>query len=247
MSRRVHPAPMPLELPPYTVRESARARRVRLTVSARDGLVVVVPRRFPRSRVPAIVASRRLWAERALGCVAERREALLAGRDVLPERLALPGIGEVWEVAYRRVHGAAVRATTAGGTLTLSGAVADTAACRAALRRFVHRRAVLSLGGALAALAAAEALPFARLTVRNQRSRWGSCSARGTISLNAALVFLPPRLARHVMLHELVHTRRLDHSPQFHAFLTEREPDAPRLARELREAWRHVPAWATDG
>jgi predicted metal-dependent hydrolase len=238
---------MPHDLPPYAVRESTRARHVRLTVSARDGLVVVVPRRFPASRIPAIVATRRVWAERALARVAERREAFLAGAGELPQRVELPGIGESWEVVYRPSEGEGVRASVSQGTtLTLSGAVDDIAACHAALCRFVHRRASNAFGPALEALSAECGLPFARLSVRNQRSRWGSCSAVGSISLNASLAFLPPRLTRHVMLHELAHTRRLDHSATFHAILKSLEPDAPRLARELREGWRHVPVWASS-
>jgi predicted metal-dependent hydrolase len=220
---------------------------VRLTVSARDGLVVVVPRRFPQARVPLIVATRRAWAERALERVRERREALEAGRRELPERVELPGIGESWEVAYAEKPGATVRTTARAGVVTLHGATADGDACRAALLRFCRRRAAATLPAILRELAAREDLRFARVTVRGQRTRWGSCSSAGAISLNYALAFLPPHLVRHVLLHELVHTRRLDHSPVFRRMLAEREPNAEELARELRGAWRHLPKWALDG
>lgn len=234
------------ELPPYTVRESPRARGVRLTVSARDGLVVVVPARYPAQRIPAIVAGRRRWIERALLRVNERRAAMLGGREQLPSRIEMPGIAESWAAEYAPTASATVRARAVRGVVRLSGAVADGDACRAALRRFCRARAAEALPSMLKILSAEEGLAFTAVCVRSQRTRWGSCSGRGSISLNHQLAFLPPRLVRHVMLHELVHTMRLDHSARFHALLAERETDAAHLARELHQAWRHVPGWALD-
>jgi predicted metal-dependent hydrolase len=235
------------DLPAYAVRESARARKVRLTVSARDGLVVVVPASFPRRQIPLIVAERRAWIERALERVREHREALAAQRESLPERVELPGVGESWEIVYVPSLAQGVRAVARGDTLRLTGAVSDRGAVDAALRRFGRARAAEVLPRMLAEVSAEQGLPFSAVKVRNQRTRWGSCSARGSINLNWTLAFLPAVLARHVMLHELVHTLRLDHSPRFRSLLLEREPDTVRLARELRTGYRHVPAWASDG
>ncbi len=63
--------------------------------------------------------------------------------------------------------------------------------------------------------AAAQSLSVRRVTVRNQRSRWGSCSRRGTISLNWKLIQTPPFVRDYVMLHELMHLRQMNHSPRF--------------------------------
>ena len=54
-----------------------------------------------------------------------------------------------------------------------------------------------------------------RISIRNQRSRWGSCSRRGSISLNWRLVLVPDFVREYVMLHELMHRRELNHSPRF--------------------------------
>ncbi len=231
----------------YTVRESSRARRVRLTVSARDGVVVVVPRRYPRSRIPPLVDSKREWIERATERVREQRESFLAQRGVLPERVELQGIGESWAVEYVPTGSVRIRVTPADGTVRLSGAVTDTAETHRALRRFGRGRAEAALPGMLRALSREQELPFSAVRIRSQRTRWGSCSASGDINLNWTLAFLPPELVRHVMLHELVHTVRLDHSPHFRSLLTRREPDARRMAADLGRGWHHVPAWAVDG
>lgn len=238
------PDPAP---PAYTVRVSPRARRVRLVVSARDGLVVVVPRRFPVARIAPIVEERRAWVARALERVREQRETLEAGRALLPDRVDLPGIGESWPVEYRATDASGVRCATRDGVLRVTGAVCDRGAVHAALVRAARSRAAEALPAMLSAVSAEQSLPFAAVRVRAQRTRWGSCSARGHISLNWRLAFLPRSLARHVMVHELVHTLRHDHSRVFHGLLAEREPDAALHARELRAAWRHVPGWAVDG
>jgi predicted metal-dependent hydrolase len=75
---------------------------------------------------------------------------------------------------------------------------------------------------------------YAKAAVRSQKSRWGSCSPKNTISLNIRLYLLPPRLADYVILHELVHTRIKDHGPTFWKLLEERMTDAKARDRELR-------------
>ncbi len=62
-------------------------------------------------------------------------------------------------------------------------------------------------------------LPYNRLTLKNNRSNWGSCSTKNNINLNIRLMMLPQRLQDYVMLHELSHLKHHDHSPQFHALL----------------------------
>jgi hypothetical protein len=79
--------------------------------------------------------------------------------------------------------------------------------------------------------------------VRRQKTRWGSCSSRGTISLNAKLLFLPPPLVDHLLLHELCHTRHMDHSPAYWTCVAGFEPDYRRLENEVTRGNRYVPAW----
>ncbi|NIN12121.1 MAG: DUF45 domain-containing protein [Gemmatimonadales bacterium] len=82
-----------------------------------------------------------------------------------------------------------------------------------------------------------------RTIVRAQRTRWGSCSRRSTISLNKKLLFLPAPLVEYVMVHELCHTVHFNHSPEFWDLVRERTPEYQALEAELRTAWRYVPAW----
>lgn len=244
---------MPSEapLPPFTVRESPRARRVRLRVTAEEGLVVIVPRAFPRSRVPALVEERREWAVRALAqtreqLVLRRRESGDAGPQTVPASVRLRALGVELRVVVRPSASSAVRAVERDGHLVLSGPVEDVRQCRAALRRWLGRKAARELPALAAAVASERGFTPTHVGVRGQRGRWGSCSRRGRITLNRCLLFLPRSLAEHVVLHELCHLTRMDHSPAFHALLAEHDPMASARRRELRHAQRHVPEWATE-
>jgi predicted metal-dependent hydrolase len=78
-----------------------------------------------------------------------------------------------------------------------------------------RRRALRELPVQLRALAARHGIDCHRISIRNQRSRWGSCSRRGSISLNWRLVLVPEFVREYVMLHELMHRRELNHSSRF--------------------------------
>jgi hypothetical protein len=78
-----------------------------------------------------------------------------------------------------------------------------------------RRRARVELPAELLRLADAHGIEVHRVTIRNQRSRWGSCSRRGSITLNWRLVLVPDFVREYVMLHELMHRRQLNHSPRF--------------------------------
>ena len=229
----------------YSVRVSTRARRVRLLVSPRDGLVVVVPRGFDEREVTSILRTHAEWVERAVGRNAERRAHLEAHETgPLPARVELPGIGVAWDVVLHPSGSAGVRGRVAGESIVLTGETGDREACYEALRRAVARAARERLPLMLGGVEAETGWRASRVSVRRQRTRWGSCSAKKALSLNESLVFLPQSLVRYVLVHELAHTRRMDHSPAFWALVEQHDAAWRAQRRALREGWRYVPGWA---
>jgi predicted metal-dependent hydrolase len=79
--------------------------------------------------------------------------------------------------------------------------------------------------------------------IRRQRTRWGSCSVKGTISLNVCGIFQEPDVLRYLLIHELSHTRHMNHSRRFWSLVESLEPDYRRLDRELLQGWQRVPGW----
>ena len=91
------------------------------------------------------------------------------------------------------------------------------------------------LTGRLKHLAKKHGFTYNKVSIRNQKTRWGSCSARDNISLNMKLVVLPDELMDYVILHELVHTRRKDHSKRFWVELDKYVANGKVMASRLRK------------
>lgn len=235
------------DLPDHTIRESQRAKHVNLRISNAGELEVVIPRGFDRSLIPEILHKKRAWIERAKRRLAERQE-FLPVQPILPEQIFLRAIGEVWRVDYRATPTVRITVTEAAGKrLVLSGNTHDAALCKLALRKWLAHQAHKHLVPWLRDISQTEGLPFKKVIIRGQKTRWGSYSARGTISLNYKLLLLPPALVRYVLVHELCHTRHLNHSKKFWALVDKKEPGYKQAKAELRTAWRYVPSWLQDG
>ena len=225
------------------VRRSQRARHVRLKVHHSGKVELVVPSRFDDRRLPAILDAHESWVRRTL----LRLGAAPAPPQPVapPEYVALPAIGNEWALEYLPGDEGRYGCRDRGdGTLRVSGGQA----WQGALRRWLSRVGKEQLLPWLDQVSGELELPYAGVTVRGQKSRWGSCSARRQINLNYALLFLPPHCVRYLFVHELCHTVHLNHSPRYWALVESREPEYRRLEKELRQASRLVPAWlhATD-
>jgi hypothetical protein len=195
------------------------------------------------------------WIERARRRVAQARRVVLKPlAEWPPAELQLAALNEVWECRYQPDAGAArplvVQSPAAGqaGMLllrgTTGGADDDAADLRMALLDWLRARAGGHLLPALQVLAAQMNCGFQRLQIRLQRSRWGSCSRQGTISLNACLLFQRPEVVRYLLVHELAHRQHMNHGPRFWALVAEHEPEWRTLDRELAHGWQQVPRWA---
>ncbi len=230
-------------LPKYRIRQSTRARHVNLKICPVDGLVVVVPRDFDEQLIPALIYQQRRWIESQFEKF--RHATMPAECWQRPVLVALPAARANWAIEYRATRSTAVRITTENnGSLLATGAVDHETTLRKALRRWLKRRAQHLLPLRLNELAETHGFNFARVTIRHQRSRWGSCSSSGTISLNAKLMFVAPILVDHVLLHELCHTIHPHHGASFQELLTELVPNHRHQRVALREAWAAIPSWA---
>jgi predicted metal-dependent hydrolase len=221
-------------------RVSRRSRHLRITVSARNGLTVTRPPHVSLAQAAAFVDSRREWIERQM-----------AKLDVVepatpPQTLHLRLTDESLQVQYIETPRTAARLHEAANRLTLHLDPERPENGRAALRAWLKRRAHAALEPRLKQLSTGLALPYNQLSLRLQRTRWGSCSNRRNISLNAKLLFLPEPLVRHVLIHELAHTVHLDHSAAFWALVERHDPHWRTHRDALRGAGPLVPAWLEE-
>jgi predicted metal-dependent hydrolase len=232
----------------FEIRRSDKARSLRLKISARHGLVVTVPHGLEPARVMQLVAGKAGWITGRLAHFAAIRHLVSAESPVRPQAFDLPALAESWRVEYKETCGRTVGARIdRPGRILVSGAVDDVEGCQAALRRWLARHAKDALPSWLSNLSQQSGLRYKDLAIKNQRTRWGSCTPHGRISLNCKLLFLPRELVRYVMAHELCHLLEANHSERFWVHLRHFEPAADALHGRMRDAWKLVPAWAQRG
>ncbi len=195
---------------PYTVRRSARARRVRVNVHAHAEVEVVLPARVSERAAAAAVRELRPWIERRLG---EAHEALAR---VAARAGTLPYLGDsltlVPEPGRTRVHRAGAELLVPDGDP------------RPAIERWYRRAAREEVAPRLDRATRLSGTRYRGLSIRAQRTRWASCSASGAMSFNWRLLLAPERVLDYVVWHEVCHLRILDHSPGFWALLESHWP-----------------------
>lgn len=208
----------------YAVRRSPRARRVRVAVHPDGAVEVVLPQRARAGLAQAAVQELRPWIER------RRAEALAVRARVDARGATLPVLGEVLTL---RAQAGRTRAHRRGDVLLV-----PEGDWRPAAERWCRRTARAELEPRVAAATARLGVCHTGITVRGQRTRWGSCSAKGALSFNWKLVLAPPEVLDTVVWHECCHLVHLDHSPRFWALLAEHAPHARAAHAWLR---RHGP------
>lgn len=226
----------------WRVRVSERARRMTIRVFAGGRVEIVVPRWARASAIERFVREHRAWTERKVVELSSR----LPAASALPERIDLAATNESIAVRYRQSEDGSGRARVRrldGATIEVEGALERHGEVRQCLQRWFLDHARLRLEPWLERIAEESGLSFSSLQVRRQRTRWGSCSYRGTISLNCCLLFQRPEVVRYLLIHELSHTRHMNHSTRFWRLVAACEPQYRRLDRELVQGWQNVPLW----
>ena len=209
---RLPPVPLdaiPLE-PAPRVRRSTRARRTRVSVDAAGVVEVVLPSRLPARAAQDAVRELQPWIDRRRGeLAAARRE--LAGA---PGRIGY--LGEGLEVIPEPGRSRVLRR---GSELLVPAQGTE-----AALEAWYRRRARIEVAARLDAVCARVGTSYSGLTIRAQRTRWASCSARNAMSFNWKLLLAPAAVLDYVVEHEVCHLEVRDHSPRFWVLLESRMP-----------------------
>ena len=232
----------PRSRPSLRVRESRRARRLTLRMLPPDTLELVVPRGTRPADVADFVRKHTRWIERARSEIAEHYPE----GPALPDIVDLAAVAQRWPVRYMHDPAARPICRFAEAALLVRTCDAERRDAPELLRRWLIEQARLHLRPWLLREAAIVDVAPTSVRVRLQRTRWGSCSSAGGISLNAGLLFLAPELVRYLLIHELSHMLVLNHSRRFWRAVERHEPDWRDLDRRLSEAWGAVPIWAHE-
>jgi predicted metal-dependent hydrolase len=211
-------------VPPYTVRKSARARRVKLRVDLDGTVTVIVPSRaratgyedFVRQHTDWILKQQARFAalrsEAGRGSLCTRNEVNYRGRTIpltvypIPgKRITLQYDGDRF-VVYRPVH-------------------ATDEDVQRLFRSWFRDVAKALFAERVVALNAATNYTWRTIRIGEQKTKWGSCSTRGTLSFNWRLLMAPPEILDYVVIHELSHLKEPNHSAAFWALVEARCPN----------------------
>jgi predicted metal-dependent hydrolase len=202
-------------------RKRRNARRYILRVNARgDGGCVTIPRGGSRAEARSFAQRNLVWLEETLERSREKTRAATAGNRILFR-------GELVEI----LTVTADEVLLGSQTLRLRPGAGN---LRARLKMKLWELAKAELPLRLQELAAAHGLAVKRVSVRNQRSRWGSCSVKAVISLNWRLIQTPDFVRDYIMVHELMHLREMNHSARFWKLVHEAFPRAAEAERWLK-------------
>lgn len=212
---------------PLRIIASTRARRYLLRLDADGSARLVIPRRGSRAEAMRFLERSRDWLQR-------RHQQWLAHRSVRQpwqDGVALLFRGE--EVRLR------VEADVSGVALSFADqilcGVTPAADFRPAIQAHLRRLAERELPPRTRELAALHGIAIGRVTVRAQKTRWGSCSARGTISLNWRLIHAPPFVRDYLIIHELMHRRQMNHSARYWKLVADAFPRWEEAERWLKK------------
>jgi len=229
-NRKTPPAPVQDALQigaravPLLMVHHPRARRYLLRLRPDGTARVTIPRH-------GTIAAGKDFAVRNIGWL-ETQLQQLAARPITPFGWHLET-----EILFR---GEPVRLETGGAGSILFGPeqiyVPDASAdLRPAIQKHLRQLAAQELPARVRELAALHGVAVARVSVRNQKSRWGSCSRRGTISLNWRLIQTPVAVRDYIILHELAHRRQMNHSEKFWQEVARLCPDYLAAERWLKQ------------
>lgn len=229
--------------PPYRIRRSKRARYIRLVVSAQKGLEVVLPSRASEKDAIEFLNSKKAWVEKHMISYLKKVEKLKSIPLSLPTSIYLKSINRKWNIHYKNLTSAGVTLKTTEDKLIFSRKSIEFESFKVCMKKWLKRFAPQILTPWLKQTAMECDLTYHKTSFRGQKTLWGSCSSNKEISLNYKLLFLPPALVDYVLVHELCHTKHMNHSKRFWQLVSRYRPDYRELDKRLKEADQYVPDW----
>jgi len=194
------------------LRRSFKARRVRLEVSQRTGLTVIIPRAYDISRLSGLLKSKERWIARSLEKFSQPRSS--AAPRKLKSGDTVPYLGGELELVKRENHnGDSI--VLEGNKLAVSPNLFDNGLLESELERWYRTEAVMLITETADRFSSEMGIDYKKIVIRGQKTRWGSCSRKKNLSFNWKLIMAPEPVIEYVVIHEILHLKEMNHSQRF--------------------------------
>lgn len=214
---------------PYRIINSKRAKYVRIKLSNTGELSVVLPRRALVSFAHDFVRSKAEWVEKNLDKI------IITSQNDFPDVIQLQLLNEMWKVEYVPLPVKSITfVENLNFELQIRGSIEDKQLIKKAINKWCQKKAKNIFVIMLNKFAKEYGFHYNRLSIRSQKTRWGSCSNNKNISLNSKLLLMPEEIVRYVIIHELCHTIEMNHSHKFWALVRECDPNYQKHRKELK-------------
>jgi predicted metal-dependent hydrolase len=223
---------------PYTVRPSRRARRVSLRIREAGLVEVVVPMQLVISSPETVLKRHAKWIVRTLDRL--KRSAAVEGERPPGEGSRILFLGAERTIRVLRDERRRPSVVLTDSEIIIRLTPESPEDIRPLLERWMRGQAESIIPLRVSRLNEQWKFRYNRITVRNQRTRWGSCSRKGSLSFNWRLVLLPVEVADYLIFHELAHLQYLDHSSRFWNLVGQICPSFRQSERWLRRHGRSV-------
>ena len=205
----------------YTLKPSQRAKYIRIKLNSKGELSVTLPYTSSAKQAHRFIQSKSAWVAKQLSQLPEPH-----CRKV-PDYIDLKLLDERWVVSTEDNQTKLLQLdfNEESKFVTFSGHVQQADEFNHLLAQWLKQKARSIFNEMLESIAETHGFHYNRLSIRAQKTRWGSCSSSKNISLNCKLLFMPEKVVRYVMIHELCHTIQMNHSQAFWQLVEDCDPD----------------------
>jgi predicted metal-dependent hydrolase len=203
----------------YILKRSLRARHVRLEVKPQTGLTVVVPHSYKIGQLPGLLESKKRWISSNLARFSHFQSS--SAKKKLKSGDTVPYLGRDLELVKQENHTGAGGVTLEGNRLAVSPVLFRNGILELALERWYRAEAAKLIGERAYKLSTQMGISYKRITIRGQKTRWGSCSRKKNLSFNWKLLMAPEPVVDYVIIHELAHLKEMNHSKRFWALVAQ--------------------------
>lgn len=202
---------------PYSIHFSSRSHRLTIKLDSSGNVIVTAPSRYPKYRIAEFVESARGWIQ------AQQSAAVI--KPVLLSTTNVYYFGKNYEVKVSRSFDGSVKV---GKEIIIASPLQSTKvadATIALLSDWLKNRAVEYISKRVYELSERMGTEFHGLAFKQQKTRWGSCSSQKNLNFNWKLIHAPTDVIDYVIIHELAHTKHMNHGKAFWEYVTSFDPD----------------------